>query len=92
MLERNHILKLHNSVLIRRRTGDCQYLVHKSPIGIMEHRRGGLPVRLTYFVTPYDLVDPDNKGLMNLTINSKYTYCKSTISVSHKYLTIFVSN
>lgn len=38
----------------------------------MEPRKGGLPVRLTYFITPYDLVDTANKGLINLTINSKF--------------------
>lgn len=56
----------------RRRTNNCYDLVHKSPIGVMEPRRGGLSVRLTYFVTPYDQIDIANRDLVNLSINSKY--------------------
>lgn len=32
-------------------------LLHKSPVGILEKRRGGHPMKLTYFVSPYDLID-----------------------------------
>lgn len=57
----------------RRRITSCHDLVHKSPIGFMEPRRGGLPVKLTYFITPYDLVDAAQKTFINLTVNSKYS-------------------
>ncbi|XP_077279456.1 mediator complex subunit 1 [Temnothorax americanus] len=36
-------------------------LVHKSPVGILERRRGGHPMKLTYFVSPYDLIDEENR-------------------------------
>ncbi|KAI4487733.1 hypothetical protein M0802_011879 [Mischocyttarus mexicanus] len=36
-------------------------LVHKSPVGILERRRGGHPMKLTYFVSPYDLIDQENR-------------------------------
>lgn len=40
--------------------------VHKSPIGFLQKRRGGHAMRLTYFVSPYELLDKD-KGLQLLT-------------------------
>ncbi|XP_052747649.1 mediator of RNA polymerase II transcription subunit 1 [Galleria mellonella] len=40
--------------------------VHKSPIGFLQKRRGGHAMRLTYFVSPYELLDRD-KGLQPLT-------------------------
>ncbi|XP_011866719.1 PREDICTED: mediator of RNA polymerase II transcription subunit 1 [Vollenhovia emeryi] len=36
-------------------------LVHKSPVGILERRKGGHPMKLTYFVSPYDLIDEENR-------------------------------
>lgn len=40
--------------------------VHKSPIGFLQKRRGGHAMRLTYFVSPYELLDKE-KGLQTLT-------------------------
>ncbi|XP_041979348.1 mediator of RNA polymerase II transcription subunit 1 [Aricia agestis] len=40
--------------------------VHKSPIGFLQKRRGGHAMRLTYFVSPYELLDKE-KGLLPLT-------------------------
>ncbi|KAJ2949101.1 hypothetical protein O0L34_g6041 [Tuta absoluta] len=40
--------------------------VHKSPIGFLQKRKGGHAMRLTYFVSPYELLDKD-KGLQPLT-------------------------
>lgn len=40
--------------------------VHKSPIGFLQKRRGGHAMRLTYFVSPYELLDKD-AGLQPLT-------------------------
>ncbi|XP_017881102.1 mediator of RNA polymerase II transcription subunit 1-like [Ceratina calcarata] len=37
-------------------------LVHKSPVGILERRRGGHAMKLTYFVSPYDLIDQENRS------------------------------
>jgi mediator of RNA polymerase II transcription subunit 1 len=36
---------------------DTATLVHKSPLGILMPRIGGLPLTLTYFLSPYDLVN-----------------------------------
>ncbi|GBP22374.1 Mediator of RNA polymerase II transcription subunit 1 [Eumeta japonica] len=41
--------------------------VHKSPIGFLQKRRGGHAMRLTYFVSPYELLDKE-KGLQPLTV------------------------
>ncbi|XP_012282760.1 mediator of RNA polymerase II transcription subunit 1 [Orussus abietinus] len=37
-------------------------LVHKSPVGILERRKGGHAMKLTYFASPYDLIDLDNRS------------------------------
>lgn len=58
--------------ITRRRTNNCYDLIHRSPIGIMEPRRGGLPVRLTFFTTPYDLVDVNSKSVININTNTNY--------------------
>nr|XP_032517270.1 mediator of RNA polymerase II transcription subunit 1 [Danaus plexippus plexippus] len=42
--------------------------VHKSPIGFLQRRRGGHALRLTYFVSPYELLDKE-KGLQPLTVD-----------------------
>lgn len=36
---------------------DPRQLVCKSPVGILQLRRGGFPMQLTFFVSPYDLID-----------------------------------
>lgn len=38
-------------------------LIHKSPVGILEKRKGGHPMRLTYFVSPYDLINIDTSDM-----------------------------
>lgn len=30
-------------------------------LGILERRKGGHPMKLTYFVSPYDLIDQENR-------------------------------
>ncbi|XP_045477281.1 mediator of RNA polymerase II transcription subunit 1 isoform X2 [Harmonia axyridis] len=32
-------------------------LIYKSPVGILEKRKGGHPMKLTYFISPYDLIN-----------------------------------
>ncbi|XP_046965497.1 mediator of RNA polymerase II transcription subunit 1 [Vanessa cardui] len=63
--------------------------VHKSPIGFLQKRRGGHAMRLTYFVSPYELLDKD-KGLQPLTVElltlgkpSNSSGLASLVSVSH---------
>ncbi|GIY77928.1 hypothetical protein CDAR_572831 [Caerostris darwini] len=42
-------------------------LVHNSPVGILQKRRGGYSLKLTYFISPYDLLDPETKSSIPLT-------------------------
>ncbi|XP_066993755.2 mediator of RNA polymerase II transcription subunit 1 [Anabrus simplex] len=43
-------------------------LVHKSPVGILEKRRGGHAMKLTYLVPPYELLDQKSKTLLPLSV------------------------
>lgn len=45
---------------------DTYQLVHKSPVGVLQKRRGGHPMKLVYFVSPYDLLDTANKTIKPL--------------------------
>lgn len=45
-------------------------LLHKSPVGILEKRRGGHPMKLTYFVSPYDLINVDKFEVDPITIET----------------------
>ncbi|XP_030751629.1 mediator of RNA polymerase II transcription subunit 1 isoform X2 [Sitophilus oryzae] len=45
-------------------------LLHKSPVGILEKRRGGHPMKLTYFVSPYDLLNIEKSELDAISIDS----------------------
>lgn len=45
-------------------------LLHKSPVGILEKRRGGHPMKLTYFVSPYDLIDTEKCDLEAISIET----------------------
>ncbi|KAG8199086.1 hypothetical protein JTE90_016223 [Oedothorax gibbosus] len=42
-------------------------LVHNSPVGILQKRRGGYSLKLTYFISPYDLLDVETKSSIPLT-------------------------
>ncbi|KAH6939635.1 hypothetical protein HPB50_020236 [Hyalomma asiaticum] len=46
-------------------------LVHKSPVGILQPRKGGHPMKLTFFISPYDLLDVDSKSSIPLTVEGK---------------------
>ncbi|KAG8239109.1 hypothetical protein J437_LFUL018367, partial [Ladona fulva] len=69
-------------------------LVHKSPVGILEKRRGGHALKLTYFVSPYDLLDVESKSSIPLTVENviseglghSVTVCIES-STSHKLQT-----
>ncbi|KAF6213795.1 hypothetical protein GE061_011517 [Apolygus lucorum] len=41
---------------------DTLDLVQHSPVGFLEKRRGGHPMKLTYFVAPYELLDPTSRA------------------------------
>ncbi|XP_032453242.1 mediator of RNA polymerase II transcription subunit 1 isoform X1 [Nasonia vitripennis] len=45
-------------------------VVHKSPVGILERRKGGHAMKLTYFVSPYDLIDQENKSCEALSLEA----------------------
>lgn len=47
---------------------DPYQLLVQSPVGVLEPRRGGHPMRLTYFVPPYQLLDTDSNTLTPLTV------------------------
>ncbi|OQR71443.1 hypothetical protein BIW11_01498 [Tropilaelaps mercedesae] len=53
---------------------DPRQLVCKSPVGILQTRRGGFPMQLTFFVSPYDLIDPSKPGgVAPFTVDSVLT-------------------
>nr|XP_042903353.1 mediator of RNA polymerase II transcription subunit 1 [Parasteatoda tepidariorum] len=45
-------------------------LVHNSAVGILQNRRGGYSLKLTYFISPYDLLDVETKASIPLTIET----------------------
>ncbi|XP_018319034.1 mediator of RNA polymerase II transcription subunit 1 [Agrilus planipennis] len=69
-------------------------LVHKSPVGILEKRRGGHPMKLTYFVSPYDLLNIEREELepmaVEMIISKKLGYSVTVCmegSATHKLQT-----
>lgn len=60
----NVLSKLQSSSII-----EPNNLVHKSPVGILEPRKGGRPMKLTYFISPYDLLDEKRKVSLPLSID-----------------------
>ncbi|RWS30138.1 mediator of RNA polymerase II transcription subunit 1-like protein [Leptotrombidium deliense] len=49
---------------------DPNNLVHKTPVGILETRKGGHPMKLTYFISPYDLLDVKTKAAIPFTVDT----------------------
>ncbi|XP_043245650.1 mediator of RNA polymerase II transcription subunit 1-like [Amphibalanus amphitrite] len=49
---------------------DPRSLVHRGPVGIVQLRRLGHPMRLTYMVTPYHLLDVESRQLLPLTVET----------------------
>lgn len=45
-------------------------LIHKSPVGILEKRKGGHPMKLTYFVSPYDLLNVEKNEIEPINIDT----------------------
>ncbi|XP_055310270.1 mediator of RNA polymerase II transcription subunit 1 isoform X10 [Sitodiplosis mosellana] len=56
------------------------YVLVKSSVGILQPRRGGHPMRLTYFVSPYQLLDAENSTLRPLTVD--LVHAQSSIGLS----------
>lgn len=50
-------------------SANYQALVYRYPLGIYTPRRDGLPLRLTYFLTPYDLVNEQTKEILPFNID-----------------------
>ncbi|KAL1137993.1 hypothetical protein AAG570_009688 [Ranatra chinensis] len=72
-------------------TKDPAALVHKSSVGIVEKRRGGHPMKLTYFVSPYDLLDPVTRtskplSMEGLNVGYSVSVCMESSS-AHKLQT-----
>ncbi|XP_064614002.1 mediator of RNA polymerase II transcription subunit 1-like [Liolophura sinensis] len=44
--------------------------IHKSPLGILIPRNGGLPMKLIYFVSPYDLLNKTTKAAHPMTVEA----------------------
>lgn len=45
-------------------------LIHKSPVGILETRKGGHPMKLTYFLSPYDFLNVEKNELDPINIDT----------------------
>lgn len=45
-------------------------LIHKSPVGILEKRKGGHPMKLTYFMSPYDLINIEKSDIEPINIDN----------------------
>ncbi len=48
-------------------TASAAELVHSTPLGLVEPRRGGLPMRMRYFLPPCHLIDDRTNTLMDCT-------------------------
>lgn len=51
---------------------DINNMIHRSPVGILESRKGGYPMNTTFFVAPLDLIDLRTKSTLHLTVDSKF--------------------
>ncbi|XP_017482093.1 PREDICTED: mediator of RNA polymerase II transcription subunit 1-like [Rhagoletis zephyria] len=58
---------LYNLFQMQNFTKDSQHLVKASSVGLVLKRRGGHPMKLIYFVSPYDLISLESKSVQQLT-------------------------
>ena len=70
---------------------DGETVVMKSLIGLLQPRRGGHPIKLTFYITPYEFLDVSTKGTFQTdvqTILERKLGVVATVSVqaysSHK--------
>lgn len=59
---------------------DPHAMVLQSPVGVLQKRRGGHPMRLTYFMPPFELLNLEAKSLSALTVD--LITSKSTLGMS----------
>lgn len=59
----------HFSLLQASMTKDNYQMCMHSPLGLLQKRRGGHPMQITYFVSAYDLIDVDRKQLVSSLTN-----------------------
>ena len=45
-------------------------IIHKTPVGVLEPRKGGHAMKLTFFVSPYELIDRSSKTALPLNIET----------------------
>ena len=60
----------HDLVLIDKQQNwmtDTNHVVHKTGLGLLHPRAGGLPMKLRFFLPPYELLDPATKTILPLT-------------------------
>lgn len=61
---------LYNIFQMQNFTKDTQQVLQDSVVGVVLKRRGGHPMRLVYFVSPYDLISLETKSLQPLNLES----------------------
>ena len=49
---------------------DVPSLVLRAPVGVLSPRVGGRPLTLTYFVSPYDLLDAEKKEVIPWSLDN----------------------
>ncbi|KAL3832553.1 hypothetical protein ACJMK2_024187 [Sinanodonta woodiana] len=60
----NDLAQLQSSI-----NGVANY-IHKSPLGILLQRKGGHPMKLIYFVSPYDLLNKKTRSSYPMTVEA----------------------
>jgi len=63
---------------------DVNHLIHKTGIGLLHNRAGGLPMKLRFFLPPYELLDTASKTILPMsqeTIVSKDLGLTATVAL-----------
>jgi len=63
---------------------DMNHLIHKTGIGLLHNRAGGLPMKLRFFLPPYELLDTASKTILPMsqeTIVSKDLGLTATVAL-----------
>ncbi|KAL7647805.1 UNVERIFIED_CONTAM: hypothetical protein RMT77_001414 [Armadillidium vulgare] len=78
---------------------DTHRLIFKSPVGLLINRKGGHPVKIIYFNSPYELLDVAAQKSVSLTYETAssmdlahYVTINIEASTSHKLQTVSVVN
>ncbi|XP_075163939.1 mediator complex subunit 1 isoform X2 [Haematobia irritans] len=61
---------LYNIFQMQNFSKDTGQVLQDSAVGIVMQRRGGHPMRLVYFVSPYDLISLETKSLQPITLDT----------------------